>query len=144
MSSIIIGHSEVITKSAVKNLGSWFDSKLCMSTHISKPCRTAFYDLHNISRIRKFLSSEEMKMLVYTFIAWSYHSIAWFLSSNISYLWAMVKEKTNNIRTLYCHWCEVRENIHHHLNTTRKEGPFWTTLNVQQTVNQQISIFSFT
>ena len=50
------------------NLGSWFDSQLSMSTDISKLCRAAFFHLHNISRIRKFLSPEETKTLVDAFV----------------------------------------------------------------------------
>ena len=44
--------------SAVRNLGSWFDSQLTMSSHISKLCSVAFYHLCNIRRIRKYLSQE--------------------------------------------------------------------------------------
>ena len=61
INSITVGESVVNTKPVVKNLGSWFDSQLSMSTHISKLCSSAFFHLHNISRIRKFLSREETK-----------------------------------------------------------------------------------
>ena len=39
-----------------------------MSTHISKLCSSAFFHLHNISRIRKFLSPVETKSLVHAFV----------------------------------------------------------------------------
>ena len=39
-----------------------------MNTHISKICGAAFYHLHNISRIRKFLSLEDTKALVHAFV----------------------------------------------------------------------------
>ena len=61
INSITVGESVVNTKPVVRNLGSWFDSQLSMSTHISKLCSSAFFHLHNISRIRKFLSPEETK-----------------------------------------------------------------------------------
>ena len=59
------------TEPVVRNLGSWFDSQLSMSTHISKLCSSAFFHLHNImiSRIRKFLSAVETKSLVHAFVA---------------------------------------------------------------------------
>ena len=60
--------SVVNTKPVVRNLGSWFDAQLSMSTHISKLCSSAFFDLHNISRIRKFLSPGETKSLVHAFV----------------------------------------------------------------------------
>ena len=60
--------SVVNTKPVVRNLGSLFDAQLSMSTHISKLCSSAFFDLHNISRIRKFLSPGETKSLVHAFV----------------------------------------------------------------------------
>ena len=68
INNITVGESVVNTKPIVTNLGSWFDSQLSMSTHISKLCSSAFFDLHNISRIRKFLSPGETKSLVHAFV----------------------------------------------------------------------------
>ena len=39
-----------------------------MSTHMNKLCGVAFYHLHNIKRIRKYLSQESTEMLVHAFI----------------------------------------------------------------------------
>ena len=39
-----------------------------MSSHISKPCASAFYHLHNISWIRRFLSTDTTKALVHAFV----------------------------------------------------------------------------
>ena len=63
-----VGNTEVTSETAVKNLGAWFDSTLGMSSHISKMCIAAFYHLHEISCIRKFLSWEDTKTLVHTFV----------------------------------------------------------------------------
>ena len=51
---------------SVTNLGSWFDSQLNMSVHISKLCAAAFYHLHNISRIRRFLGLDSTTTLIRT------------------------------------------------------------------------------
>ena len=67
INSITVCESVVNTKPVFRNLGSWFDSQLSMSTHISKLCSSAFFHLHNISRIRKFLSPVETKSLVHAF-----------------------------------------------------------------------------
>ena len=50
-----VGESVVNAEPVVRNLGSWFDSQLSTSTHIS------FFHLHNISRIRKFLSPRKLR-----------------------------------------------------------------------------------
>ena len=44
---------------------SWFDSHLNISFHNSKLCASAFYHLHNIGRIRKFLGLDTTKALVH-------------------------------------------------------------------------------
>ena len=66
--NIRVGSSEVSSQPVVKNLGASLDSTMTMSTHISKLCGAAFYHLHNISRIRKFLSLEVTKTLVHAFV----------------------------------------------------------------------------
>ena len=66
--NIKLGSANVSPVSVVRNLGSWFDSQLTMSSHISKLCSVAFYHLCNIRRIRKYLSQETAGMLVHAFI----------------------------------------------------------------------------
>ena len=69
LNGIIAGDTVVEVKSVVRNLGSWFDSNLDMSSHISKQCASAFYYLHNISGIRRFLSTDTTKALVHAFVS---------------------------------------------------------------------------
>ena len=66
--TLIVGESVVNTRPVVRNLDSWFDSQLSKSTHISKLCSLAFFHLHNISRIRKFLRPVETKSLLHAFV----------------------------------------------------------------------------
>ena len=68
LNDITVGDTVVEAKSVVRNLGSWFDRNLDMSSHISKQCASAFYHLHNISRIRRFLSIDTTKALVHAFV----------------------------------------------------------------------------
>ena len=53
---------------SVRNLGSWFESNMCMSIHIGKICSKAFHGLYKIRQIRKFLSPEFTKTLVHAFV----------------------------------------------------------------------------
>ena len=52
----------------VRNLGTRFDSSISMDIHINQVCKTAFYLIHNIRRISKYLSQESLKTLVHAFI----------------------------------------------------------------------------
>ena len=65
---IKIAQAEVSPVSSVRNLGTWFDSHLDMSTHVTKACASAFYYLYNIRHIRKYLSRESTERLVHAFI----------------------------------------------------------------------------
>ena len=56
-----------------RNLGTWFDTYLSLVTHITNTCQAAFYHLHNIRRIRKFLTKESTKVLVHAFIMGRIH-----------------------------------------------------------------------
>ena len=68
LNDITAGDTVVEAKSVVRNLGSWFERNLDMSSLISKQCASAFYHLHNISRIRRFLSTDTTKALVHAFV----------------------------------------------------------------------------
>ena len=53
---------------SVRNLGVTFDSNLKMDIQITKACQIAYYHLHNIMRIRKFLSQEATCTIIHAFI----------------------------------------------------------------------------
>ena len=52
----------------VRNLGAWFDSMLSMETHINKVCSSGFYYLHNLRRIRRYLSQDCLVTLIHAFV----------------------------------------------------------------------------
>ena len=66
---IRVGESVVTPVSIARNLGSWFDASMTMESHVTKTCGTAFYFLHNIRRIRKYLSREYTETLIHAFIS---------------------------------------------------------------------------
>ena len=49
---------------SVRNLRAYFDLNLNMTRHINAICQSGFYHLHNIRRIRKFLSLDNTKASV--------------------------------------------------------------------------------
>ena len=69
LNDITVGDTVVEAKSVERNLGSWFDRNLDLSSLISKQCASAFYHLHNISRIRMFLSTDTTEALVHAFVS---------------------------------------------------------------------------
>ena len=66
--SITVGNNRISPSPCVRNLGSWFDSNLGMTDHINKACNTAFYHLHDLMGIKKYLSRDSLITLVHAFI----------------------------------------------------------------------------
>ncbi|CAH3037771.1 unnamed protein product, partial [Porites lobata] len=73
-----------------------------MSTHISKLCGVAFYHLHNIKRIRKYLSRESTEMLVHAFI-----------TSLVDYCNSLLYGLPNyQLNKLFCHISPLLRGLH--------------------------------
>ena len=67
--SICVGNSDIHPVPTARNLGSWFDSRLSMSKHITKICTSSFFYLNKIRRIRNYLSQTSTETLIYTFVS---------------------------------------------------------------------------
>ena len=64
----VVGDATVAASTYVRNLGSYFDKNFSMSMHVTKTCNAAFFHLHNIRQIRRFLSHEPTETLIHAFI----------------------------------------------------------------------------
>uniref|UniRef100_A0A669DT12 Reverse transcriptase domain-containing protein n=1 Tax=Oreochromis niloticus TaxID=8128 RepID=A0A669DT12_ORENI len=56
------------SSNAVRNLGVIFDQDMSFNAHIKQICKTAFFHLCNISKIRNILSQSDAEKLVHAFI----------------------------------------------------------------------------
>ena len=63
-----IGKSVINSRSAAISLGCILDSKLNMSQHVSRVCKSVNYYLHCIRKIRNFISMDVCKLLVHTLL----------------------------------------------------------------------------
>ena len=52
-----------------RNIVAIYNSTMSMLPHVNSVCKSAFYHLFNISRIRKFLSSKTTEVLVHAFVS---------------------------------------------------------------------------
>ena len=69
VNTIRVEDCDVSKVSVVRILGAWFDDQLSMAVHITKICSAAFYHLHNIRHIRKYLSVDAATILIHSFIS---------------------------------------------------------------------------
>ena len=66
--NISVGDSVINPSPSVKNLGCWLDSNLSMSEHITNVCKAAFFYLHNIRCIKRYLTKDNLLVLVHAFV----------------------------------------------------------------------------
>ena len=66
--NLTVGSIDVAPVSEARNWGTWFDSNLNLQEQIHKTCKSGFFHLYNIRRIRKYLSQESARTLVHAFI----------------------------------------------------------------------------
>ena len=64
----LLGNS-ISPTDTVKNLGVTFDSGNTFTSHITNMCRTCYYHLKDLRRIRKFLSVETAALLANSMIS---------------------------------------------------------------------------
>ena len=69
LDSIKIGADIIKASKSAKNIGVWLDSVLSMDVQINNICKTAFYHLRNIAKIRKFLTHRQCEILIHAFIS---------------------------------------------------------------------------
>ena len=62
------GSDIIQPSSSSRNIGVVFDSNMSMLSHVKSVCKSAFYHLRNISRIRKLLSTKTTETLVHAFV----------------------------------------------------------------------------
>ena len=62
------GSDIIQPSSSSRNIGVVFDSTMSMLPHVKSVCKSAFYHLRNISRIRKLLSIKTTETLVHAFV----------------------------------------------------------------------------
>ena len=51
-----------------RNIGAIFDTTMSMLPHVNNVCKSAFYDLSTISRIRKCLSTQTTEIIIHAFV----------------------------------------------------------------------------
>lgn len=66
--NLTIGDEVVKCSSTAKDIGVTLDNSLSMVPHITAVCKSAFFHLCNISKVRRFLNTETTKTLVHTFV----------------------------------------------------------------------------
>ena len=68
ISSIKIGESGVKRVSSVKSIGAHLDSNLTMDKHVAATCKSAWFHLHQINKIKNYLSCDQLKSVILAYV----------------------------------------------------------------------------
>ena len=66
--TITVGEQQQLQSCSVRDLGVIYDQHLNMSQHVHSVCRTGYYHLKNIGRIRRYLTLDATKTLVHALV----------------------------------------------------------------------------
>ena len=69
INGVRVGLSSVKPSDTARNLGVYFDTNLNMETQVTKICKSTYYLLYNLRRIRKYFDQESMKLVVHALIS---------------------------------------------------------------------------
>ncbi|XP_077996519.1 uncharacterized protein LOC144449819 [Glandiceps talaboti] len=63
-----INGNEIMPTTEARNLGTSFDSCMDMKRQVTQVCKSSYYHIRNIGKIRKYLTDDAVKLLVHTFV----------------------------------------------------------------------------
>ena len=127
-----IGDTTILPRDKVCSLGVWYDPNLSMEKHVNHVSRTCHMHLHNIGRIRQFLTADAAKILVHALIMSQLDYANALLLSASDYLIARLQRIQNAAARLITrtlrrehvtpdlinlHWLPVRNRIEYKILT---------------------------
>lgn len=66
--SITIGKSLVTPTECVKNIGAVFDQNMSLEVQVNKTCKSAWIKLYQICKIKKFLTTDQLKAAIHAYV----------------------------------------------------------------------------
>ena len=66
--TVTVGKKEVLPSTTVRNIGAMLDPALTMTPHVNNVTKSAYYQIRNLSKIRKYLSHEATITLTHAFV----------------------------------------------------------------------------
>ena len=66
--TIRVGQEAITACDKVRNIGAMFDSEMKMDTQVSSMCKSAWFHLYKIEKIRFYLSDDQKKSVVHAYV----------------------------------------------------------------------------
>ena len=123
---LIVGDDRVSASSSVKNIGALLESSLSMETEIKAKCKSAWWQLYQISKIKKFLMTEQLKTVTLSLVLTKLDQNNSLLYNLPDYLLLKLQRVQNSAARLVCsagrqtdpslllislHWLPIKQRI---------------------------------
>jgi hypothetical protein len=66
--AITVGKARVTPVDTVKNIGAVFDKNMTLDAHVNKLCKCAWFRLHQICKIKKYLTTDQLKSAIHAYV----------------------------------------------------------------------------
>ena len=66
--NIWIGEHQIKPSACVRNIGGYFDAEMRMEVQVKETCRTAWFNLLKISKIREYFTQDQVKTVIHAYI----------------------------------------------------------------------------
>ena len=66
--TIHVGQESIPACDKVRNIGAMFDSEMKMDTQVNSMCKSAWFHLYTIGKIRSYLSDDQTKSVVHAYV----------------------------------------------------------------------------
>ena len=142
ISTLRIGDAEVHRSiDPIRNLRVWINNAFSMKPHVINTCKSSFFHLHNIRRIRKYLSRDSTEKLIHAFVSNRLDYCNGLLYGLLKNLISKLQRVQNTAaRIVYCmptfchitpllfdlHWLLVKFRIDYKIIITTFECPYNT------------------
>ena len=119
LSTLTVGEAEIEpTDGNIRNIGVLFDNTLSMSPNVNMICKSGYYYLRNIKRIRKYLSKDSAEKLIHAFVTSrldNYNSLLYGLPAcTIAKLQRLQNAAARTIMQVpkFCHISPILSSLH--------------------------------
>ena len=124
--NLSVGDHCVSASNCVKNIGATLDSSLSMENEIKSKCKSAWWQLYQISKIKKFLTTEQQKTVIISLVISKLDRNNSLLHNLPVYLLVKLQRIQNSAARLLCsagrqidaipllitlHWLPVKQRI---------------------------------
>ena len=118
---LLAGDEHVVPTSSQRNLGTVFNDNMTLESHVAAICKSAFFHIRNIARIKRYLSQANIETRIHAFVTCKLDHcnslLIGFTFRTVLLGWLLVVVNTTQLRQL--HWLPIEKCIVYRINCSQ-------------------------